>query len=511
MNHDFDNILQTMRKTAVWISLGAFFVSVTYTILFNMGQASDKEVWDILGFQFPYAKVLLAATGVLQDSSEILAFLFGFWILSSTGKKPASMIIMAWSAIILSITLVLWSIASTWGSNNAIIDNATAASSFEKQKLAAIQAAIDTNSAAIGDLSANAAAMRDRAEAYGAKYTSKAIATIGDANTMSQQAAAMAAGSMAAVNKLDTIDKDLISSVNSAEAAFTRIADATGMTQETVGTTFLLTRATQLEMIGIITGLFVILLPAPASARRKHDDAAEDSTSTSSTHTIGGKPLPPMPIPSAGFAPATGYGNATVTTNTSTAPMSPSASTYTSQLQSAGVHVPPTDHSTDKAAPAGFVQRAKEAAQRGAEAGIEKAAEFSVRVNADSAVMRNATVGLVSTAADVALQRAKAAQDPRLLSAALIPEFTAVFSAVTTAALPPVQNQIVAKAKLCSTHKSQAILRLMWIFGWLEQGESGTWSLATTNAFAKVSLPLSEDQAATYATKMIAKAQGVKS
>ena len=261
-----ESVLPAMRTFAGWISFFAFLVSVIYTILFNIGQASDAEVIQVFGYAFPYAKALLAATGALQDSTEILAFLFGFWILTLPGRKPRFLVMMATVAIILSITLVAWSIASTWGSNSAMIDQQAARGTVAREQLALIQRTIAGNEEAASDLRRNAAAIRIKAADYGSKYTSKAIEKINEAQGISAQAAELAKANLKAIEAMGQVDQDALTDINSAQAAFDRIAAATGLSPEAVGTTFLLTRASQLEAIGIISGLFVIMIP-PAPRR----------------------------------------------------------------------------------------------------------------------------------------------------------------------------------------------------------------------------------------------------
>ena len=258
---NFNSALQKMRKSAMIISLLAFTVSVTYTVLFNIGQANTL-----------FEQILAGTTGLIQDSSEILAFLFGFWLLTAGDKQRLTKII-GWSSILLSVTLVLWSIASTWGANSAMIDSSSAKANAERAKMSLIQDTINQNRNAAQSMQDNADAIREQASQYGKKFISRSIDKIGEAQKVSEEAGRLANRSMSALDRMDNIDTDLIGSVNSAQAAFNRISDALDVDSNTVGTTFLLTRATQLEIIGIITGLFVILVPAGAAKGNSQNSA----------------------------------------------------------------------------------------------------------------------------------------------------------------------------------------------------------------------------------------------
>ena len=111
--------------------------------------------------------------------------------------------------------------------------------------------------------------IRDKAKAYGVKYTSRAIDKIQEAQTVSERAGQLANRNLSALDELNKIDRELVGNVNSANAAFDRLSLFFNTDRNTVGTTFLLTRATQLELIGILAAIFVIFIPA-APKKQKH-------------------------------------------------------------------------------------------------------------------------------------------------------------------------------------------------------------------------------------------------
>ncbi len=523
MNEQIDNALPKMRTTALIISFVAFGVSVIYTILFNMGQAGDSQVINLFGHNIYYAKVLLAVTGALQDSTEILAFLFGFWVLTRNGKKPLFFIILAWASITLSITLVIWSIASTWGGNNAMIDQSTAASELEKKKLALIEQTIGTNSAVVADLKRNAQAIREQAGKYGNKYISRSIDKIHEANNISEQAAATAATSLHAIDKLNEVDNQLIAHVNSASAAFKRIGAAFGLEEKTVGNTFLLTRAAQLEMIGIITGLFVIMIPAASKSRNQSKTTPATPTGKPGNDynidpkQVGGLGLNTQPTVNAG-KPMTGMGfNALTSTSEDKKAEQPEippgdlswAAKEGMRRYAANPdkHIPGesleahADRITQKYNKPSTSERIKEAAIQGAEKAAANLAALNTAGNIETPAASKEAAALIDKAVDGAKEIIKTAKrpaniDPRWLKAAKLPEFPSVFTAIVTGECPPVQNQIAVKRKLCGNHKAVQIMELMWIYHWLDKVEkTGRFKLPEQHDRLKLALPTTEQQA----------------
>lgn len=260
-----------LRRTAIFFSAVAFLISVTYTVMFNIAQSHTL-----------LDKVLAGATGFVQDSTEIIIFAVAYLIWTAKGKKSFMEHAIAFSCVILSLSLVAWSIASTWGANNAMIGSSMSAANYEREKLNLIKSSAALNSSASQSMQANAEALRKSAEDRGRKYATKAASEIQKAQSMSERAATMATKNLTALSELNNIDRDLIASVNSADAAFDRISQALEVDKNVVGTTFLLTRAGQLELIGIIFGIVALFLtPTGGNTGRRNtekNDTAKGDT-----------------------------------------------------------------------------------------------------------------------------------------------------------------------------------------------------------------------------------------
>ena len=258
ITNNMSDVLPKMRTSMMLLSLFAFLVSVIYTIKFNVGQATGLD-----------DKILSGATGFLQDATEVGFALFGAAIIADWAKQTKVMRFIAMLCITLSLSLILWSITSTWGANSAMIDGASASAGFEKKKLSLIEESMRLNSDAARGMEENAAMIRDKAKAYGAKYTSRAIDKIQEAQAVSERAGQLANRNLSALDELNKIDRELVGNVNSANAAFDRLSLFFNTDRNTVGTTFLLTRATQLELIGILAAIFVIFIPAAPKKQKQ--------------------------------------------------------------------------------------------------------------------------------------------------------------------------------------------------------------------------------------------------
>ena len=259
ITNNMSDVLPKMRTGMMILSFLAFLVSVTYTIKFNVGQAVGLD-----------DKILSGATGFLQDATEVGFALFGAAIIADWSKQTKVMRFVAMLCIALSMSLILWSITSTWGANSAMIDSSVSASNFEQKKLGLIENSMRLNSDAARGMEENAAMIREKAKAYTAKYTSRAIDKIQEAQAVSERAGQLANRNLSALDELNKIDRELVGNVNSANAAFDRLSQFFNTDRNTVGTTFLLTRATQLELIGILAAIFVIFIPAvPKKQKQK--------------------------------------------------------------------------------------------------------------------------------------------------------------------------------------------------------------------------------------------------
>lgn len=274
-----------MVKPLKWIGVLAGLVSVAYTVKFNIGQAVSVD-----------DKVLAALTGIAQDSAEIFFAVMGVAILSQWKKQTYIIRLSGIIMVLVSITLVLWSITATYGSNNAMIEGSVAKSNFERMKLTNMQNALNANNDAVSEMNATASAMRAKAGEYSAKYKRRALEGMASAQGVSERAASIANNSLSTIAEMSKIDGDLISSVNTADSAFSKIAGLLGVSKDSVSTTAIFTRATQLEMIAIFCFIACNLL-TPASARREQKKPVAKDTGSR-------KSVPAKSGPSAAMASA---------------------------------------------------------------------------------------------------------------------------------------------------------------------------------------------------------------
>ena len=307
ITNNMSDVLPKMRTSMMTLSLFAFLVSVTYTIKFNVGQATGLD-----------DKMLSGATGFLQDATEVGFALFGAAIISDWTKQAKVMRFIALLCITLSLSLILWSITSTWGANSAMIDGATASAGFEKKKLSLIEDSMRLNSDAARGMEENAAMIREKASAYSAKYTSRAIDKIQEAQAVSERAGQLANRNLSALDELNKIDRELVGNVNSANAAFDRLSQFFNTDRNTVGTTFLLTRATQLELIGILAAIFVIFIPAAPKKQKQKPLQKKVKPDTETAPRANAEPLQetkPQPVQTSKNGPIQGTAMATAPTN----------------------------------------------------------------------------------------------------------------------------------------------------------------------------------------------------
>jgi len=234
-----------IMQLAGWLG---FSISIAFTVLFNWGQADALQ-----------DQILLAITGIAQVIGEFFFIVVGGTILFRV-KTTLSFKLLGLAMLALGITLVLWSIASTYGANSKVVAESTAQTKLAQQQVELINKAMDTASSSAKSLQDGAEAMRERAEQYGAKYNSKAVATIGDANKLAQQAADQSATAMQALDQLNNVDQEALAKRNPAQEVFSSLAQFTGQDENTISTIFLLTRATQVEFIVIFISAMMLIL-----------------------------------------------------------------------------------------------------------------------------------------------------------------------------------------------------------------------------------------------------------
>jgi len=254
MNNNIIGI-EPFHKTAKYLAFAAFAVSVTFTIIFNTSQASGY-----------LDMILLAATGVIQDSSEVLLAVIAFFFWTHKSKTKIFKVI-AVICMIISLSLVAWSITATWGGNNAMIEKQANEADLEKSKLDLLTTAIANSDNVANAAISNAEAMRNKAKSYSKKYNQRAKKMIEESQKLVDKASKSARTTMELFDRMKGIDQNKIASVNSAKAAFNKISAVTGASTETVSTTFLLSRATQLELIGIVFAIVAMLTSTPNAIR----------------------------------------------------------------------------------------------------------------------------------------------------------------------------------------------------------------------------------------------------
>lgn len=273
LNNNLKNVLPSMTGPLKWIGVLAGFVSIAYTVKFNVGQAVAID-----------DKVLAALTGIAQDSAEIFFAVMGVAILSQWKSQSVAGRCAGFAMIALSVTLVLWSITATYGSNNAMIEGSVNKSKFEQMKLTNMQNALTANNDAVSEMNATASAMRAKAGEYSAKYKRRSLEGMAGAQKVSEKAAEIAQNSLSTIAEMNKIDGEAIGNVNTADSAFSKIAELLGVSKSSVSTTAIFARATQLEMICIFCFIAHGLL-APASEKREQKKAKPKDTGTRKSYT----------------------------------------------------------------------------------------------------------------------------------------------------------------------------------------------------------------------------------
>jgi len=267
--------MRIFHNTAKIISIGAFLVSVSFTVIFNISQASGM-----------LDMVLLAFLGVIQDSSEVILAIVGvmFWLRGGRLFKAISLL-----CFVVSISLVGWSITATWAGNNGMIESASKEAELISDKYGLLKSAIQSRSQAADQMMDNANAMSEKAKSYSKKYNWRAKKMLEESQKIANQAADSSRSIDSLLSKIDSIDTDKIAKVNSAKAAFKKISGVTDIEENKVATVFLLTRASQLELIGIIMALVALITgdtsvkDITAEVRKKKKRSKEKSAKDKST------------------------------------------------------------------------------------------------------------------------------------------------------------------------------------------------------------------------------------
>lgn len=407
----------------------AAIISMIYTVKFNRAQANDADDQN-----------LLAVTGVVQDMAEypfiviglIMLFMVRGWFFRITGAVMAT----------IGVTLLLWSIAATFGSNNAIIGESVARTQLAETQLALVNQVVQNSTATAETMQANAAATRQRAESYSTKYNMRAAQVLEQAQGQAQQAAEENSKALAALENLNNIDQDALTQRNSAVELFNKMAVFLGVDRSTVENMFLLTRAGQLEFITAF-GVLVSVLVLVAAWRSGNHQPTTDATFS----------------------------------------------------------IKPTWWNGVKGWFGGAGKRLKENAEKG----MDEAARQGGKLGGDIALAGSGGRSNLTEAKPDERRKPRPKMNAKLMKTAMLPEFRTIAIRIISGDIDPVHNQISKKLKLTTPQKSLDILTLLEALGWIYQNAADkTRHLEAQHTGTRQNLPLSAATATTEIDKTIA-------
>lgn len=510
-------IFHKFKWWLLFASALAGIISVIYTVKFNTAQATAQE-----------DQLLLAITGVVQDSAEYPFIAIGLimaWMASSWFYRIAGLVMAG-----TGITLLLWSIAATFGSNNAIIGESVARTELAEKQMKLVEQVVANTSSTAATMQANADAARAKAQTYSSKFNRRASEQIVVAQGHAEKAAVENDKALQALDSMDKIDQDALTQRNSAVELFKKMAVFLGVEESTVENAFLLTRASQLEIItsiGVLVTVLILLAqwrnaPEPQSpnsqtktrcnnnqcknyVEEKQEDGSSNckrfsecyneqtnrfqylKTSEKSTPNQGKSGV--MPVVGAGVSmPITGDGDPSLGVG-------------------AGV-LKPIGSAFSGGQGTSTLKKAKDAVTRGAEkgmeAGLEKgayaASKFVAEANSTAPARQQAASNfaankLEAAQAKVTGRKPRQKNNAELMKTALLPEFREIGIKVISGQIKPVHNQISKKLKLATPQKSLNILNLLEALSWIYQKQDRTRHLEKQHQPTGKALPLSPQQA----------------
>lgn len=274
-SEEFFNFLLQKSRLVMYISgvLGVL-VTIAMVILFNIGQADSLS-----------DKILLSLAGILQTLAEFFLLVAGGTIVFRIKCSKAFKLLGA-AMILVGITLVLWAISSAFGTNSKIVSESSAKTKIAQEQMSMIQGVMDASKRSVAILEQNAQSIRDAANGYSSKYATKRLSALNNANQIAQQASEQTQVALQALDKASAVDQEALAKRNTADEVFINLAAYTGVSENKVRVIFLLTRATQIEMIVLFTSALLVIMAwnnKQLSYFSQHMGGANPQTATPTT------------------------------------------------------------------------------------------------------------------------------------------------------------------------------------------------------------------------------------